>query len=80
MKLKNVDYNKDNENWMDVENIPSNSRYILVYSPEFGTSIGYYRRFAETGGQWIDALRLNEKVNIQQWRELPKYENSKINI
>lgn len=35
MKLQNVKF-IDSDKWYSIEYLPSNSRYILVYSPEFG--------------------------------------------
>lgn len=68
MKLTSVKYNPSDEEWKDTSYLPSNSRRILVYSPEFGTSIGYYYN-----SMFNDELRIDEKVGIIYWRELPRY-------
>lgn len=73
MKLMSVEYNSTDLEWKTIEYLPSNSRYILVYSPEFGTSIGKYIRYNESGGRFDDYLRLGELINITHWRELPRY-------
>lgn len=70
MKLTSLNYNSSNENWLNLDFLPSNSRYILVYSPEFGTSIGKYNKNTEL---FEDVLRNGEKVNIIYWREMPRY-------
>jgi hypothetical protein len=74
MKLQSLKYNPDDVDWKTTEYFPNNSRYILVYSPEFGTSIGYkYNDIYEV--HWVDALRPDEDVNITHWKELPRYAN-----
>lgn len=78
MKLTSVEYNSSNDKWYTQDYLPSNSRYILVYSPEFGTSIGFYSEL--NGGAFNDALRPGEKVGITNWRELPRYVSSQSNL
>lgn len=70
MKLVSVQYHSDDNEWKSLEYLPCNSRYILVHSPEFGTSIGYYDKEIS---RFIDLLRLEELVGITHWRELPRY-------
>ena len=67
MKLTSVEYSEDSNDWKTTDYIPTNSRYIIVYSPEFGTSIGYYAK------KFVDKLREDETINILYWRELPRY-------
>lgn len=68
MKLASVRYSQDSDRWYSTEYIPSNSRNILVYSPEFGTSIGCY-----SDESFKDLFRIREEVNIIYWREMPRY-------
>lgn len=72
MKLTVVEYSPDSDRWYTTEYIPSNSRDILIYSPEFGTSIGHYS-FYEDGGLFSDLLRVRENINVLYWREMPRY-------
>lgn len=72
MKLTSVEYDPTNTKWYTLEYLPNNSRYILIYSPEFGTSIGNYDKF-ENGGIYQDILRIGEDIKITHWREMPRY-------
>lgn len=72
MKLMSVKYDPNYTEWRTIEYIPSNSRKILVYSPEFGTSIGKFI-FTNNGYTFEDSLRSEEKINITHWKELPRY-------
>lgn len=73
MKLRTVEYDPNDNDWKNTDYLPSNSRYILVHSPEFGTSIGFFKRSGTSEGEFKDSIRITEKVNIIYWRELPRY-------
>ena len=70
MKLQSVKYNEGNNNWYSIEYIPDNTREILLYVLEFGTTSGYYNK-----DKWY-SFRYNCEVIPSEWREIPRHESN----
>ena len=70
MKLQSVKYNEGNDKWYSPESVPDNSREILLYVLEFGTTSGYFSK-----DKWY-SLRYNCEVDPKGWREMPRYESN----
>lgn len=68
MKLQSVKFDKNSDKWYSSEYLPDNLRDVLIYTPETGTSVGYYNQ------KWYSYKYLN--LNITYWREMPRYELS----
>lgn len=69
MKLQSVKFEENNNKWYSIEYLPNNSREILIYSPELGTSNGYYNKNVELF--WI--YKWQQYIKPQYWREIPRY-------
>lgn len=70
MKLQTIKYVENNNKWYSLEFIPDNPREILLYTKDFGTTVGYYLIDEE---KWY-SFRWSCFVDPLYWREIPRYD------
>lgn len=64
-------FEENGESWFSSEYIPDNKRDIIIYSKEFGTTMGYYDNNSFYHKIW------KQPVRIIAWREMPHYDECK---